>query len=82
MILLPDDNENHMLMHGCRKDFSQGVSQERIFPKFFARGPKVVKFGFHPSKLKKQPFFANNFKSRGGQGPSLPPFRRPCVYVD
>ena len=37
------------------------------FPKNFSRGgPKVVKFGFYPSKLKKQPFFANNFKIQGG----------------
>jgi len=30
-----------------------------------------VKFAFYPSKLKKQPFFANNFKIQGGL--STPP---------
>jgi len=36
------------------------------FPKiFFQGGPKVVKFVFYPSKLKKQPFLANNFKIQG-----------------
>jgi len=46
------------------------------FPKIFSRGgPKVVKFVFYPSKLKKQPFFANNFKIRG----ALAPLRRPCL---
>jgi len=38
------------------------------FPKFFQGVPKVVKFGFHPSKLKKQPFFSN-FENPGGLGP-------------
>jgi len=43
------------------------------FPKFISRGgSKVVKFGFHPSKLKKQPFFANNFKIQGWPSPPLP----------
>jgi len=36
----------------------------------------VVKFVVYPSKLKKQPFFANNFKiQRGAKAPSLTPFR-------
>jgi len=35
------------------------------FPKIFSGGQKVVKFGFYPSKLKKQPFFASNFKIQG-----------------
>jgi len=39
----------------------------------------VVKFGFYPSKLKKQPFFANNFKLQGGPWPPCPPFRRPWL---
>jgi len=38
------------------------------FPKFFQGVPKVVKFGFHPSKLKKQPFFSN-FENPGGPWP-------------
>jgi len=53
------------LMHGRRKDFFQGGAS-RGFPKiFFQGGPKVVKFVFYPSKMKKQPFFANNFKIQG-----------------
>jgi len=48
----------------------------RELPKiFFQGGPKVVKFVFYPSKLKKQPFFANNFKIQGGPRPfPAPPF--------
>jgi len=43
------------------------------FPKIFSRGePKVVKFGFYPSKLKKQPFLLIITKSRGGKAPPSP----------
>jgi len=56
--------------HGRRKDFFQG-GQEWIFPKFFPGEPKVVKFVFYPSKLKKQPFLPISFQSRGAR-PSLP----------
>jgi len=52
------------------KGFFPGGVQYGIFPKIFPGGPKVVKFGFYPWKLKKQPFFANNFKI---QGPPCPP---------
>jgi len=34
---------------------------------------KVVKLGFHPSKLKKQPLLLIISKSRGGQAPLPPP---------
>jgi len=40
----------------------------------------VVKFGFYLSQLKKQPFFANNFKIQRGLAP-LPPFRSPWEYL-
>jgi len=63
---------------GVGRIFYRG-GQEGIFPKFFPGGSKVVKFVFYPSKLKKQPFLAINFKIQGGQGPLLPPFRRPCM---
>jgi len=53
--------------HGRRKDFFQGWAVG-IFPKYFPGGPKVMEFVFLPSKLKKQPFFAN-FKIQGGQSP-------------
>ena len=33
----------------------------------------MVTFGFYPSTLKKQPFFANNFKIQGGPMPPLSP---------
>jgi len=36
------------------------------FPNFFPGGPKVVKFGFYSSKLKKQPFLLIVSNSRGG----------------
>ena len=64
---------------GVGKIFSKG-GPVRDFPKIFSRGgPKVVKFGFYPSKLKKQPFFLIISKSKGGQG-SLPPFPTPmCI---
>jgi len=37
-------------------------ASEVFFP---GGGPKVVKFVFYPSKLKKQHLFANNFKIQG-----------------
>jgi len=41
---------------GVGRSFSRGGAVGD-FPKNFSRGePKVVKFGFHPSKLKKQLF--------------------------
>jgi len=55
------------------------INENRIVPSwasegFFPGGPKVVKFVFYPSKLKKQPFFANKFKIHGGSlSPPLPP---------
>jgi len=39
------------------------------FPKFFPGGPKVVKFVFYPSKLKKQHFLLIISKSSGSQAP-------------
>jgi len=42
---------------------------------FFPGGVKVVKFVFYPSKSKKQPFFANNFKIQG----LLPRFPTPIL---
>jgi len=45
---------------GTNRGFSQ---------KFFQGKPRAVKFGFYLSKLKKQPFFAHNFKIQGGKTP-------------
>jgi len=63
---------------GQWKDFFQGGSVGD-FPKIFSRGgPKVVKFVFYPSKLKKQPLklkkqpFLLIIFSRGSFGPSCP----------
>jgi len=39
------------------------------FSKIFLWGPKVVKFVFAHSKLRKQPFFAEIFKTQGAQAP-------------
>jgi len=50
---------------------------QKLFP---GGGAKAVKFVFYPSKLKKQTFFANNFKIQGGLSPPAP-FRRPCMRV-
>jgi len=53
--------------------FPGGVGGSRGFSqKFLQGGPKVVKFVFYPTKLKKQPFFANNFKIWGFD-PLIPP---------
>jgi len=42
---------------GVGKIFSRGGGAVRDFPKIFSRGrPKVVKFGFYLSKLKKNFF--------------------------
>jgi len=41
---------------GVGRIFSSGMQQD-IFQKFFPGGPKVVKFVFYPSKLKKTTFF-------------------------
>jgi len=47
------------------------------FTKFILGGTKVVKFGFHHSKLKKQHFLLNISKAKRGQVPPLPPFPTP-----
>jgi len=71
----------HKLVIGKRSITSlTGKEQElieelkKIFPgcmgvgRIFSRGgAKVGIFGFNPSKLKKQPVLANNFKIRGGK---------------
>jgi len=62
--------------------FFPGGGQLRIFPKFFSKGgAKSGEVWFCPSKLKKQPFFANNFKIQGWPWSPCPPFRRPCFQI-
>ena len=57
---------------GVGRIFSRGGTVGD-FPKMFSsRGHKAVKIVFYPSKMKKQPFFANNFKIQGGFGPPVP----------
>ena len=57
---------------GVGRIFSRGPVRD--FPIIFSKGEaKVMKFGFYPSKLKKQPFFANNFKIEGGLAFHAPP---------
>jgi len=41
--------------------------------------PKVVKFGFYPSKLKKQPVFANDFNIQ--EGALAPPAPHPTPMM-
>ena len=65
---------------GVGRIFSRGGAV-RDFSKFFPGGDKVVKFGFHPSKLKKQPFLLIISESRG-ETPLPPPFRSPCILLD
>jgi len=50
---------------GAGRNFSRGGTSG-FFQKFFCRGPKVVKFAFYHSKLRKQRFllkFSNSFPS-------------------
>jgi len=56
---------------GVGRIFSR--SARRGFSQFFPGGPKVVKFDFYPSKLKKQPFLPIISKSWGGLAP--------CLYI-
>ena len=68
-------------VHGSWKKFYRRGHQ-RIFPKFFQEGPKVVKFVFSHLKLRKQTFLLKFFKSWGTKVPLLP-FRSPwlCSWV-
>jgi len=51
--IFTSSSTTHKFIHGRRRDFFQG-GPVGDFPKDFSRvGPKVVKFGFYPSKLKK-----------------------------
>jgi len=68
----PPSEESRASDNGRRKDFFQGVASRRFSQNFF-QGAKVVKFVFYPLKLKKQPFFANNFKIQGVTKAPLPP---------
>ena len=55
----------HACVHGHRKEFLQGGTSG-FFQQFFYGGPKVVKFGFYHSKLRKQRFllkFSNSCPS-------------------
>jgi len=64
---------------GVGRIFSRGTSRG-FCQNFFQGGPKVVKFGFYRSKLKKQPFLANNFKIQGGLlAAPLPPLPTPMI---
>ena len=56
--------------------FLPGGATRGFSLKYFQGGPKVLKFVIYPMKLKKQPFFTNNFKFQGG---ALPLFRCPCL---
>ena len=63
------------------EEFFSGGGALGDFPKIFSRwGPEVVKFGFYPSKLKNNPFFANNFKIQGaGKATPCPPLPTPMI---
>jgi len=51
------------------------------FSKIFPGGPKVVKFVFSLTELRKQPFFAKIFTIQRTLVLPYPPFRRPCVTL-
>jgi len=52
---------------------SEGFLPVEGFLPFFPGGPKVLKFSFYPSKLKKQSFLLIISKSRGSKAPPVPP---------
>jgi len=58
---------------GVGRNFSRGATSG-FFQTFYKGEPKVVKFGFQHSKLRKTTFFAETFKL-------LPLFRHPCLCV-
>ena len=59
-------SENFMkCSHGRRKYLLQGGATRGFFQIFFQGWPKVVKFVFSLSKLRKQPILTNISKSRG-----------------
>ena len=62
------DGFNCTDMHGRQKEYFQRSHQE-IFPKFFQGGPKVGKFSFSHSKLRKYHFLPNFSKSKEGLAP-------------
>jgi len=57
---------------GVGRIFFQGATRG-FFLNFSSGGPKVVKFYFSHSKLRKQPFLLKISKSRRGQAPLPPP---------
>ena len=57
-----------------RNSSNSGMGVGRVFSR---GGPKVVKFGFYPSKLKKKPFLLIISKSRGALPPAPPPLPTP-----
>jgi len=71
---------NPICSHGRRKDFFQGGVARVFFQIFSKGGPKVSKFDFSPSKLRKQPFFAGDFKIQGAKAPP-PLFPTPMFAV-
>ena len=67
-------------VHGSWKKFYRRGHQ-RIFPKFFQEGPKVVKF-FFPLETKKTTFFAQMFLIQGGpRSPCSPSDAHGCVWI-
>jgi len=67
--------------HGRRKDFFQ-EGPVGNFPKFFSRGgQKWWNLFFTPRNWKNNLFLLIISKSRGGQGPSLPPLSTPMGSV-
>ena len=69
-------NPSHAQKFACSYSHAQGLAKN-----IFAGGPKVAKFHFHHSKLRKQLFLQNiwcenvKFQNPGGRCPPLP---RPC----
>jgi len=79
LIIVTKANAKGCVHGGWKKFYRRG--HQRIFPKFFQEGPKVVKFVFSHLKLRKQPFLLKFFKSRGDQGP-LTPLPTPMVVFE
>ena len=69
------------LVHGRRKDFFRRETLVDLSRSFCRGEPKLVKFVFSQSKLRKQNFPAVIFKIQEEAWPPYPLFRRPCTCL-
>ena len=65
---------------GASERFFPGGARRGFSQIFFQGGSKSGEINFYPSKLKQQPFLANNFKIQRWQLPLCPPFPTPDAH--